>query len=157
MKKLKLYIALIISMALIQNSVYAAFWHKDTQLGNEIKQEEYPDSQKVEPIEGNITEDDNLTIKGGVENTLEVTLEDCLKYALGNNPRIQAAMQDVFASDARVRQAWSSYFPQFGWQSGYTKIKQLQLSDALGKNLVFNYWVLGQISASQMLYDFGVT
>lgn len=144
-------------MALIQNSVYAAFWHKDTQLGNEIKQEEYPDSQKVEPIEGNITEDDNLTIKGGVENTLEVTLEDCLKYALGNNPRIQAAMQDVFASDARVRQAWSSYFPQFGWQSGYTKIKQLQLSDALGKNLVFNYWVLGQISASQMLYDFGVT
>lgn len=80
-----------------------------------------------------------------------------MKFALGNNPRIQAAMQDVFASDARIRQVWASYFPQFGWQTGYTKIKQLQLSDALGRNLTFNYWVLGQISASQMLYDFGVT
>ena len=66
-------------------------------------------------------------------------------------------MQDVFASDARIKQAWSSYFPQFSWQTGYTRIKQLQLSDALGRNLIFNYYVLGQISASQMLYDFGVT
>ena len=88
---------------------------------------------------------------------MDVSLDECLRVALGNNPRIQAAMQDVFASDARIKQAWSAYFPQFSWQTGYTKIKQLQLSDALGENLVFNYYVLGQISASQMLYDFGVT
>ena len=80
-----------------------------------------------------------------------------MKYALGNNPRIQSALQDVFASDARIRQVWSAYFPQFGWQTGYTRIKQLQLSDVFGRNLIFNYYVLGQISASQMLYDFGVT
>ena len=114
----------------------------------------YPDSRDVEPKKES---DDSLVIQGSVENTVDISLEECMKFALGNNPRIQAAMQDVFASDARIRQAWAAYFPQFGWQTGYTKIKQLQLSDALGRNLTFNYWVLGQISASQMLYDFGVT
>ena len=66
-------------------------------------------------------------------------------------------MQDVFASDARIRQAWSNYFPQFSWQSGYSRIRQLQLSDVFRENLIYNYWVLGQISGSQLIYDFGVT
>ncbi len=150
-----LLIVFMISLMIFNQACDAALWHKDTNLGNEIKKEEYPDSNDVEPRRNK--EEDSLVIQGGIENTIEINLEDCLKYALGNNPKIQAAMQDVFASDARIRQTWSAYFPQFGWQTGYTKIKQLQLSDALGRNLVFNYWVLGQISASQMLYDFGVT
>lgn len=160
----KLIIIFSIFMLITQSQSQAAFWNKggnndangvsqeQGSLGNNLKQDEYPDSKDVEPKVDGAT-----VIKGGVENTLDINLEECLKFALGNNPRIQAAMQDVFASDARIRQAWASYFPQFSWQTGYTKIKQLQLSDALGRNLVFNYWVLGQISASQMLYDFGVT
>ena len=66
-------------------------------------------------------------------------------------------MQDVFAADARIKQAWSNYFPQFSWQSGYSRIRQLQLSDVFRENLIYNFWVLGQISVSQLLYDFGVT
>ena len=150
----KLCIILSIFMLTAQMPGNAAFWQKDNGLGNQIQKEEYPESKDVEP---KVVTEDNTVIKGGVENTIDITLEECLKFALGNNPRIQSAMQDVFAADARIRQAWSSYFPQFGWQTGYTKIKQLQLSDALGRNLIFNYWILGQISASQMLYDFGVT
>ena len=147
----KLIATFLIVQFLAQAPSYAAFWHKD-DLGNQLKQEEYPDSKDVEP-----KADDVAVIKGGVENTIDISLEECLKFALGNNPRIQAAMQDVFASDYRIRQAWASYFPQFGWQTGYTRIRQLQLSDVFRQNLVFNYFVLGQISASQMLYDFGVT
>ena len=157
MKIFKILILNIMVMSMLASPSYASFWHKDSGLGNEIKQEEYPDSADVEPKQGNVTSDESLTISGGVETSLDITLEECLKFALGNNPKIQAAMQDVFASDARVRQAWSSYFPQFGWQTGYTRIRQLQLSDVFRQNLVFNYYVLGQISASQMLYDFGVT
>lgn len=150
----KLFIIFFILQLLTQIPCEASFWHRTQDLGNRIKQEEYPESKDVEP---KAARDEVTVIKGGVENTLDITLEDCLKFALGNNPRIQAAMQDVFASDARIRQAWSSYFPQFGWQTGYTRIRQLQLSDVFRRNLVFNYFVLGQISASQMLYDFGVT
>lgn len=36
-------------------------------------------------------------------------------------------------------------------------MKQLQLSDALDKNLQFNYYLAGQVTLQQMLYDFGVT
>ena len=147
----KLIAILLVVQFLAQAPSYAAFWHKD-DLGNKIKTEEYPDSKDVEP-----KADEAVVIKGGVENSIDISLEECLKFALGNNPRIQAAMQDVFASDYRVRQAWASYFPQFGWQTGYTRIRQLQLSDVFRQNLVFNYFILGQISASQMLYDFGVT
>ena len=151
-----LYVLILSAFLIVQTSVNAALWHKnDSNLGNEIKSEEYPSSSDVEPRTQKV--DENTIIEAGIENTPEINLEECLKYALGNNPRIQAAMQDVFAADARIRQAWSAYFPQFSWQTGYTKIKQLQLSDALGRNLTFNYWILGQISASQMLYDFGVT
>lgn len=152
MKKLFIFLLVI----LMTTPSYAAFWHKEQPLGNEITKEEYPESKDVEPrIDDSAS--DALVIKGGVEELMDISLEECVRAALGNNPRIQSAMQDVFASDARIRQAWSAYFPQFSWQTGYTKIKQLQLSDALGKNLVFNYYILGQISASQMLYDFGVT
>ena len=86
-----------------------------------------------------------------------MTLDKCIELALGNNPQINAAFHDILASDARIKQVWSNYFPQVSWQTGYTRIRQLQLSDALGKNLTFNYFILGQVTLQQMLYDFGVT
>lgn len=156
-KNIKNLIIYLIFILFFQNFAYATISDKpiNSELVNEVKKEEFPESKNVEPIVEDIK--DSLTIKGGVEEVMDITLEECLRCALGNNPKIQAALQDIFASDARIKQAWSSYFPQFSWQTGYTKIKQLQLSDALGRNLIFNYFVLGQISASQMLYDFGVT
>lgn len=161
MKKLT---ALFLILFLACNSSYANVIPK-LDLGNLIFEEEYPESDLVEPILPSHEKiEENVVIEGSVEATPEeiqdeaqFTLEDCLRIALGNNPRIQSAMQDILAADARVRQVWANYFPQLSWQTGYTRIKQLQLSDAIGQNLIFNYYVLGQITASQMLYDFGVT
>lgn len=122
------------------------------EIGNTLSKEEYPDSNMVLP-----NKQDDFVIEGGVAKYIDVNLEDCLKFALGNNPLIQAAIQDVFASDYRIKQAWSAWFPSISWQTGYTRIKQLQLSDVFRRNLIFNYYVLGTISVSEMLYDFGVT
>lgn len=153
MKQTKILISLFILFTFYQQT-NAAVWNKI----DNVKIEEYPKSTDVEPkLETDTPKASELTIKGGIESTYDVTLEDCIKYALGNNPRIQAAMQDVFASDSRIRQTWASYFPQFSWQTGYSRIRQLQLSDVFRENLIYSYWVLGQISVSQMLYDFGVT
>ena len=44
----KLIATFLIVQFLAQVPSYAAFWHKD-DLGNKIKQEEYPDSKDVEP------------------------------------------------------------------------------------------------------------
>ena len=133
-------------------SVTTAFAGSVNEYGNNVDISEYPESVNVEPLINN-----SQTLEAGIENVIEVNLDDCLRLALGNNPKIQAAMQDVFASDARIKQVWSNYFPQFSWQTGYSRIRQLQLSDVFRENLIYNFWVLGQISGSQLLYDFGVT
>ena len=123
-------------------------------IGNEIKPEEYPASEQVLPQKNNGSE---YIISGSVEKNIDLTLANCIELALGNNPEINAAFQDILASDSRIKQVWSNYFPNVSWQTGYTKIRQLQLSDALGRNLTFNYYLLGQATLQQMLYDFGVT
>lgn len=123
-------------------------------IGNNVNEKEYPAADSVLP---KVEERADFVIEGSVEKNVDMTLEMCIELALGNNPQINAAFQDILASDARIRQVWSNYFPQVGWQTGYTRIRQLQLSDALGRNLTFNYYILGQVTLQQMLYDFGVT
>lgn len=134
------------------------FAQEDDDFWNELDPSEFPNAEEVMPYE-NITqnEDGQLVIESGIEKTVNLTLMNCIELALGNNPDINVAFHDTLASDTRIRQVWSNYFPKFSWQTGYTKIKQLQLSDALGRNLTFNYFILGQITLQQMLYDFGVT
>ncbi len=123
-------------------------------IGNVVNEKEYPTSDSVLP---KATDKADFIIEGSVEKNIDMTLERCLELALGNNPQINSAFHDILASDARIKQVWSNYFPHFNWQTGYTKMRQLQLSDALGENLTFNYYILGQITLQQMLYDFGVT
>ncbi len=124
------------------------------KIGNEVEDKEYPTSDNVLPKDSSGSD---YIISGSVEKNIDLTLENCIELALGNNPQINAAFQDILASDARIKQVWSNYFPQLSWQTGYTRIRQLQLSDALGQNLTFNYFILGQVTLQQMLYDFGVT
>lgn len=144
----------LLAITIILTMVNSAAIAQD--IGNSINQKEYPASDSVLPKNPE-PKSESLIIEGSVEKNIDMNLERCLELALGNNPQINAAFHDILASDARIKQVWSNYFPQVSWQTGYTKIKQLQLSDALGRNLTFNYYVLGQITLQQMLYDFGVT
>lgn len=123
-------------------------------IGNKLNSDEFPQGENVLP---NVEVKPDFVIAGSVEKNIDMTLDNCIRLALGNNPQINAAFQDILASDARIKQVWSNYFPTITWQTGYTKLKQLQLSDALGRNLEFNYYLLGQVSLQEMLYDFGVT
>ncbi len=123
-------------------------------IGNKLNSDEFPQGKNVLP---NVEVKPDFVIAGSVEKNIDMTLDNCIRLALGNNPQINAAFQDILASDARIKQVWSNYFPTITWQTGYTKLKQLQLSDALGRNLEFNYYLLGQVSLQEMLYDFGVT
>jgi len=133
-----------------------AFSEYNADIGNSINEKEYPQAEKVMPQEQK-TQETPPTISGSVVKNVDMTLSKCIELALGNNPQINAAFQDILASDSRIKQVWSNFFPQFTVQSGYTRIRQLQLSDALRENLTYNYWVLGQVTLQQMLYDFGVT
>lgn len=142
-------ILIFLILGLTSLNVYAE------EIGNTVSEKEYPKADAVLP---NTKEKEaDFVIEGSVEKNIDMTLERCIELALGNNPQINAAFHDILASDARIKQVWSNYFPQVSWQTGYTRIRQLQLSDALGRNLTFNYFILGQVTLQQMLYDFGVT
>ena len=142
-------ILIFLILGLTSLNVYAE------EIGNTVSENEYPKADAVLP---NTKEKEaDFIIEGSVEKNIDMTLERCIELALGNNPQINTAFHDILASDARIKQVWSNYFPQVSWQTGYTRIRQLQLSDALGRNLTFNYFILGQVTLQQMLYDFGVT
>lgn len=157
-----LLLALVLMLSL--STCFASDNKKDDNaniknIGNVIKKEEFPNSENVAPVVNKQQGEDTYVVEGSVEKNIDITLNECIRFALGNNPRIRESMEDIIASDARVRQAWSNWFPQLNWQTGYTRIKQLQLADLLGSGGArpYNYYVLGQISLSEMLYDFGVT
>ena len=101
--------------------------------------------------------DVSAVISGSVSYDYDMTLENCIRIALGNNPEILSAFEDILANDSRLKQIWSNFFPQFSWQTSWSHIKQLQLSDAFNYNLEYEYYILGQVTLQQMLYDFGVT
>lgn len=142
----------LILLCLIISSTTSISYCQD--IGNKVNEKEYPAADAVLPKK---TDKADFIIEGSVEKNIDMTLDKCIELALGNNPKINAAFHDILASDTRIKQVWSNYFPQVSWQTGYTRIRQLQLSDALGKNLTFNYYILGQVTLQQMLYDFGVT
>lgn len=146
----------IISLCLILGMCpLQAIAEEGPDIGNKVNEKEYPHAEAVLPKPSSSGAD--FVIEGSVEKNIDMTLDKCIELALGNNPQINAAFHDILASDSRIKQVWSNYFPQLSWQTGYTRIRQLQLSDALGQNLTFNYFILGQVTLQQMLYDFGVT
>ena len=128
-------------------------------IGNKIITSEYPDADKISPqIEDIKKVNDTKVIEGSVEKTIDITLEDCIKFALGNNPKIRAAIEEISASDARIKQSWSNYFPNLNWTTNGAKTRNLLFSDAIGaRDATYTLYYLGQISVSQMIYDFGVT
>ena len=143
----------------IKSGKFKLIKKNEIPIGNVIDENDYPEPQKVAPfIEDESTSGNTLVIKGSVEKTIDATLDECIKYALGNNPRIREAIEEISASDARIKQAWSNYFPQLDWTTSGSKNRNILFSDAIvGADPTYTYFLLGQISVSQLIYDFGVT
>lgn len=121
------------------------------EIGENISQKEAAKAMQSE-------ETKPFVIEGSVEKNIDITLKECIRFALGNNPRVKVAVEEVVASNTRIAQVWSNYFPKFNWTSSAQKTKNLLFADAISSNAaVYNYYILGSISVSQMLYDFGVT
>ena len=87
MKKIKVLIIFSILISMFGASAEASIWKRSLELGNSIQKEEYPDGKDVEPIKPAV-ESETTVIQGGVQEYIDISLEDCLRIALGNNPRI---------------------------------------------------------------------
>jgi outer membrane protein len=95
-----------------------------------------------------------------------LNLERCVEIALKMHPNIIAASSTVNASESRIGQAESNYYPQVNWSSSYSRIKSAYSSSGsssgtstgtLGRtNESFDQYSAG-LNISQTIYDFGKT
>jgi outer membrane protein len=97
------------------------------------------------------------TVKGGVEETAIMSLDDCIKTALANNPTIQAAISNTDVYKSKIGQAWSDYFPEISLSTGYKRSNPVVSSSLPMRDEYTDSYTLGTVSLDQLIYDFGKT
>lgn len=102
-------------------------------------------------------EEKQIQIQGAIEKTSELTLADCLELALSNNPRIKAAFASSKAVKENKVQTAANYSPSLSTHTGITRIKPDTSGMPGFKIPTYTKYLLGTISLSQLVYDFGVT
>ena len=95
-----------------------------------------------------------------------LNIERCIEIALKMQPNILAATGTVRATESRIGQAESNYYPQVNWSSSYSRNKPASSSSgsssgtsngALGRTSgSFDQYSAG-FNVSQTIYDFGKT
>ena len=95
-----------------------------------------------------------------------LNVERCVEIALKMQPNILAAAGTVHASESRIGQAESNYYPQVNWSSSYSRIKPAVSSSSSSSvistgtsgrtNESFDQYSAG-FNVNQTIYDFGKT
>ena len=102
-------------------------------------------------------EDKHITIQGAVSKSDELSLADCLELALNNNPKIQAAYANSSAVKENKVQTIANYTPSISTSTGLTRNKPDMSGMPSGFKIpTYTKYLLGTISLSQLVYDFGV-
>jgi len=107
-------------------------------------------------IKGNDLLENKNTVKGYINETIILSLDDCIKKALENNPQIRSAMTSSEISKLQISKAWTNYFPKFNMTNGYTKNRFLSLNFSVPQK-VYDYYNAVTFNTSLLLFDFGKT
>ncbi|MCR4881127.1 MAG: TolC family protein [bacterium] len=147
---------------------------EEKPLGQEIQKDElYAEKQKAIDdankdlninngvVQGQIQKDkadaSNIqTIEGGIDETVILSLDDCVKKALENNPQIRSAFNNSEIYRTKIGQAWANYFPTFNISSGYTRNRFFSLNFSVPQRY-YNYFNAMDGNLSMLLFDFGKT
>lgn len=106
--------------------------------------------------EPNISETTPQKVEGYVHETVILSLDDCIRKALQNNPQIRSAFSNSEIYKTKIGQAWSNYFPTFNMTNGVTRNRFLTVNFPVPEQ-VYNFYNAMDLSASQLLFDFGKT
>ena len=96
------------------------------------------------------------SMAASVSTTEIISVDDCVKIALQNNPAIVSQMMNKDIYKNKVAQAWSNYFPTLTAGVSYSR------NDMMVTNFAFpmqkyNLWNTPQLGFNQLIYDFGKT
>lgn len=99
---------------------------------------------------------DKKTVQGSVSTNRIISVDDCVRIALENNPAIISLMmtRDIYKN--QIAQAWSNYFPTINAGLSYSK------NDMLVTNFKFpmqkyKLWNAPTLGVNMLLFDFGKT
>lgn len=103
-------------------------------------------------------EEANITpkIQGNVEVNRVVSIDDCIKLALANNPNIQVQINNSEIYKTKIGQAWSRYFPTVAASLSYSRNDMLMTNFSFPMQ-TYNMFNTPQIQANQLIFDFGKT
>lgn len=95
-------------------------------------------------------------IEGSVSATKIISVDDCVKIALQNNPTIlsQLLSKDIYKN--QIAQAWSNYFPTINAGLSYSKNDML-VTNFRFPTQTYNSWNMPTVGVNLLLYDFGKT
>ncbi len=95
-------------------------------------------------------------IEGSVSATKIISVDDCVKIALQNNPNIlsQLLSKDIYKN--QIAQAWSNYFPTINAGVSYSKNDML-VTNFRFPTQTYNSWNMPTVGVNLLLYDFGKT
>ena len=103
-----------------------------------------------------VPETDGKVLQATVEKIPVLSIDDCIKMALENNPSIMSSIANTKIYKTKIGQAWSNYFPKVGVGIGYTRNKFLPLffKPSVSK---YNSYTMPSLDAEWMIFDFGKT
>ena len=97
-------------------------------------------------------------IKGSVSEAHIMSVDECIKIALDNNPSITNAMQTSEIYKTKIGQAWSNYFPTFSSVLSYSRNEAFAANGvAHPQTNKYNLFYAPDFSASMLIFDFGKT
>jgi outer membrane protein len=91
----------------------------------------------------------------GIEQGEVLTLDKAIDIALKNQPSITAGRFAVWASDARINEALSPYYPQISASTSYSKVSPATSGSSLNSSTYDSY--TASAGLNQLLSDFGKT
>ena len=101
-------------------------------------------------------ENDAPKLKATVQKIPTLSIDDCIKMALENNPTIMSSIANSKIYKTKIGQAWSNFFPKFGAEIGYTRNKFLPLFFTPSVS-TYNSFTMPSLNAQWMIFDFGKT
>ncbi|MBS4759431.1 MAG: TolC family protein [Clostridium sp.] len=95
-------------------------------------------------------------VEGSVSAMHIISVDDCVKIALENNPTIlsQLISKDIYKN--QIAQAWSNYFPTLNAQISYSR-NDMMVTNFKFPMQKYNLWNMPNVGFNQLLYDFGKT
>ena len=154
-KNLILILAILISSGsvfAIENTQPRKAWYNFfTKEKNEVKLEKTKKNKRVEVVEIELPAISSF--KKEKQNFITMSIDECVNYALANNPNLAVSLQHIKAAESGIGQQKASFAPRLTARVNYNHLANsgTRIANTHTDSIGFNTGI------SQLIWDFGKT